>query len=113
MFKKLIEKIKQQDKPTCLVGFQSETQNRLNAEYNRGLNKAIDIIKASEPPELDAPDCEGWWWLLEDDDPPECFYVKSIANGIIVCDIGIKTCYEIKVSSNAKWVKAIAPKGGK
>ena len=66
----------------------------------------IELIKACEPQELDAPDSEGWWWikLIGSD---VCYCVELV-EGLIFWECGVR--FNWQDVDNCKWIKAITPK---
>ena len=72
---------------------------------DQAMDKITEIIKASEPPELDAPDCEGWWWLKHSSGI-EAIKVQLIEGRLVAkYDGELYDIYEL----DGKWQKAICP----
>jgi hypothetical protein len=111
MFEKLIEKIASEKTPTSFIGIGSEIKNRNNSVFNAGLNKAIEVIKSGEPPELDAPNEEGWWWLKNYGAYKiMCVEVFEYNDALYVELFCIQMPIE-ELKGNGKWIRAIMPKG--
>jgi hypothetical protein len=110
MFEELVEKIKASEKfvyagdPTT-----STSEKVLRSEFNRGLNKAIDIITASEPQWLDTPTEEGWWWFCFKRCKPEMQLIGKDSFGNFVGKQDNAPDYDIK-SFKGTWIKALMPK---
>jgi hypothetical protein len=74
-------------------------------------DKVIELIKASEPPELDAPNEEGWWWL-KNYAPYKimCVEVFEYNGALYVALFSIQMHIE-EFKGKGKWLRAIMPKG--
>lgn len=75
--------------------------------YNKAIDDIIEVIKASEPPELDAPDSEGWWWNT-----------REFAGRIMIACVEVEEAnaegefdYPVRYDrgKDIKWQKAIVP----
>jgi len=106
MFEELIEKIKALD-----MGAR-EFHPYEKWTWIDAIEAVVEAINASEPPELDAPDSEGWWWHESLMGHIACYYVDKYDNedGLFAYTVNGMTPVE---SFMGKWVKAITPKEAK
>ena len=104
MFEELIEKIKALD-----MGAR-EFHPYEKWTWIDAIEAVVEAINASEPPELDAPDSDGWWWYCPPKSPPHMNYIAKDSKGDFVGKEDNAPDYDIS-SWEGKWVKAIMPRG--
>ena len=101
MFEELIEKIE------ALYG----KAYGYGEDSNAVINDVLDMVRACDPPELDAPTGPGWWWYIFKNQHPCCWYIHKMEdNGALYIELRND---RVMIVDNfaGKWIRAIAPKG--
>ena len=106
MFEKLIEKIKALD-----MG-EREFHPYEKWTWIDAIDAVVEAINASEPPELDAPDSDGWWWLKYGTEDIDAKRVVLIGSELLVDEGMDRGNYDLR-HYHGKWIKAITPKEAK
>ena len=115
MFSKLIEKIR------LLLDNPEYSEKARGMRWRFGLEEAVDsaikLIEAFEPPELDAPNEEGWYFFDGEimGEKTQCFIqVKEQYWGTAYMRPSTESIHSGRIDDirhvKGKWIKAIVPK---